>query len=78
MAMAVSASPLMHQCQGGVGEEILPLVAGGGTGGAMFAQIEHLPADEGQKERREVEQDQLHIHVGYPVRAIALQHKGWI
>ncbi len=56
-------APLMHQRQGGVGEEIPPLVAGGGKGGAMLAQVEHLPADKGHKDRREVEQEQLHIHV---------------
>ena len=58
---------LMHQRQGGVGEQVPPLVAGGGKGRPVFAQIEHLPADEGQKEGGEVEQQQLHIHGGHPV-----------
>ncbi len=69
-------APLMHQRQGGVGEEILPLVAGGGKGSAMLAQVEHLPADKGQKEGGEVEQDQLHIHVRHPVGPVGCQHTG--
>ena len=71
-------APLMHQGQRGVGEQIPPLVGGSGKGSAMFAQVEHLPADKGQKNRGEVEQKQLHIHSGHPFRAIALQHKGWL
>ncbi|MND95074.1 hypothetical protein D3C80_873160 [compost metagenome] len=71
-------APLVHQGQGGVGEQVPPLVGGGGKGCPVFAQIEHLPADEGQKEGGEVEQQQLHIHVRHPVGPVGFQHTEWI